>query len=80
MSRAALGELLLRWLPLVIFAAVLLYFGLQAPRFLGPDSLANIVKQASFTGIIAVGMTAVIDFFRRSGGQRPGSRRSLRRS
>ena len=60
MTRASLGELLLRWLPLVIFLAVLLYFGLQAPRFLGPDSLANIVKQASFTGIIAVGMTFVL--------------------
>ena len=60
MMRASFGELLLRWLPLVIFLAVLLFFGLQAPRFLGPDSLANIVKQASFTGIIAVGMTFVL--------------------
>ena len=60
MTRASLGVMLLRWLPLAIFLAVLLFFGLQAPRFLGPNSLANIVKQASFTGIIAVGMTFVL--------------------
>ena len=45
---------------LIIFLVIFLYFGLQAPRFLGLDSIANIVKQASFIGIIAVGMTFVL--------------------
>jgi ribose transport system permease protein len=44
----------------VIFACVLIYFGVQAPIFLGPESLGNIVKQSSFIGIAAVGMTFVL--------------------
>lgn len=44
----------------LIFACVLLYYGVQAPSFLMPESLANIVKQASFIGIAAVGMTFVL--------------------
>ena len=44
----------------VIFACVLLYYGLQAPTFLMPESLANIVKQSSFIGIAALGMTFVL--------------------
>lgn len=60
MTRAHLTELLLRNVTLLIFVALFLYFGLQAPRFLGIDSIANIVKQASFIGIIAVGMTFVL--------------------
>lgn len=44
----------------LIFACVLLYFGLQSPGFLMPESLANIVKQASFIGIAALGMTFVL--------------------
>jgi ribose transport system permease protein len=60
MTRAKLGELLLRNMTLIIFIAVFVYFGLQAPRFFGVDSIANIIKQASFIGIIAVGMTFVL--------------------
>lgn len=44
----------------LIFGAVLLWFGLQAPTFLMPESLANIVKQSSFIGIAALGMTFVL--------------------
>lgn len=44
----------------IIFACVLLFYGLQTPAFLSPDSLGNIVKQASFIGIAAVGMTFVL--------------------
>ena len=44
----------------LIFAGVLIYYGIQAPSFLTPESLVNIVKQASFTGIAAVGMTFVL--------------------
>lgn len=60
MTRARLAELLLRNVTVLIFIAVFLYFGLQAPRFFGLDSVANIVKQASFIGVIAVGMTFVL--------------------
>jgi ribose transport system permease protein len=60
MTRAKLGELLLRNMTLIIFIVVFVYFGAQAPRFFGVDSIANIIKQASFIGIIAVGMTFVL--------------------
>jgi ribose/xylose/arabinose/galactoside ABC-type transport system permease subunit len=60
MTRAQFTELVLRNVTPLIFVALFLYFGLQAPRFLGLDSIANIVKQASFIGIIAVGMTFVL--------------------
>ena len=55
-----LSELLLRHMTLFIFVLVFLYFGSQAPRFVGVESLTNIVKQASFIGVIAVGMTFVL--------------------
>lgn len=60
MTRARLTELLLRYATALLFLAVFLYFGLQAPRFLTLESIANIVKQASFIGIVAVGMTFVL--------------------
>ena len=60
MTRRQLGELLLRNMTVIIFIAVFLYFGIQAPRFFGIDSVANIIKQASFTGVVAVGMTFVL--------------------
>lgn len=44
----------------VFFILILAYFGLQAPQFLLPESLANIVKQSSFIGIAALGMTVVL--------------------
>ena len=55
-----ISTLLLRYASFVVFVLVLLYFGVQAPRFLGVDSLGNIIKQASFIGIVAVGMTFVL--------------------
>lgn len=71
MSRAGLTELLFRHMTLAFFVAVFLYFGayehfvlgkvtFASDSLLGPDSLANIIKQASFTGVIAVGMTFVL--------------------
>jgi ribose/xylose/arabinose/galactoside ABC-type transport system permease subunit len=51
---------LLRYASFIVFVLVLFYFGVQAPRFLGADSLGNIIKQASFIGIVAVGMTFVL--------------------
>ncbi len=59
-SPQAALDLALRKATYVIFACVLLWFGLQAPAFLGPESLGNIVKTASFIGIAAVGMTFVL--------------------
>lgn len=60
MTRRQWGELALRNVTVVIFIVVFLYFGVQAPRFFGIDSIANIIKQASFTGVVAVGMTFVL--------------------
>jgi ribose transport system permease protein len=53
-------DLAVRHATYLIFAAVLIYYGLQAPSFLMPESLANIVKQSSFIGIAAIGMTFVL--------------------
>jgi ribose/xylose/arabinose/galactoside ABC-type transport system permease subunit len=52
--------LALRHATVLIFATVLTYFGLQAPGFLGPDNLGNIVKNSAFIGIAAVGMVFVL--------------------
>ncbi|MEP0321104.1 ABC transporter permease [Bauldia litoralis] len=54
------SDFLFRNATYVIFACVLLYYGLQAPSFLSVESLSNIVKQASFIGIAAIGMTFVL--------------------
>ncbi|MFC7702786.1 ABC transporter permease [Plastorhodobacter daqingensis] len=53
-------DLALRRATVIIFAAVLLYFGLQAPAFLGQENLGNIVKQSAFIGIAAIGITFVL--------------------
>ena len=47
-----LTDLALRHATLLIFALVLLWFGLQTPGFLAPESLANIVKQAASQAIV----------------------------
>ena len=60
LTRPQLIEFSLRYATAVIFVAIFLYFGLQAPRFLALDSVSNIVKQSAFIGIVAVGMTFVL--------------------
>src|SRR4029078_3330419 len=45
---------------LIILLAVFIYFGASAPNFLSAENVLNIVKQASFVGVIAVGMTFVL--------------------
>jgi ribose/xylose/arabinose/galactoside ABC-type transport system permease subunit len=60
MTRERISAMLLRYMTAIIFVAIFLYFGVQAPRFFGVDSIANVVKQASFIGVIAVGMTFVL--------------------
>src|SRR5688500_7270338 len=48
---------IIHYSPLLLFAAVLLFFGLQSPRFLDPRNLTNIAAQSASTGVLAVGMT-----------------------
>jgi ribose transport system permease protein len=52
--------LLLQNAPLVLFALVLLVFGLQSPRFLDLANFRNIVIQAAPIAILAIGMTFVL--------------------
>jgi ribose transport system permease protein len=59
-TRGQAIEFTLRYATAIIFVAIFLYFGLQAPRFLALDSVSNIVKQSAFIGIVAVGMTFVL--------------------
>ncbi|HZP20741.1 MAG TPA: ABC transporter permease [Bauldia sp.] len=51
---------LLRHAAAIIFIVVFVYFGLAADNFLSAENSLNIIKQASFTGVIAVGMTFVL--------------------
>lgn len=45
---------------LLLFLLIIFVFGTQAPAFMGPENLGNIIKQASFIGIAAVGMVFVL--------------------
>jgi ribose transport system permease protein len=45
---------------LVFLACILIFYGLQVPAFLSLESLGNIVKQSSFIGVAALGMTLVL--------------------
>ena len=58
--RTSIPQLLLNNSTIILFIVVLLVFGLSSNNFLTLESMTNIVKQASFTGIIAVGMTFVL--------------------
>lgn len=62
MSRRAINirQLFLNNSTIILFVAVFVIFGVSSPRFLSLESIINIVKQASFVGIIAVGMTFVL--------------------
>ena len=59
-TRARLTDFVLRNATLIIFVVVFAWFGLSADNFFGAENALNILKQASFTGIIAVGMTFVL--------------------
>jgi ribose transport system permease protein len=50
----------LRNTPVILFVAVFVIFGLLSPRFFQYANFENIIKQASYAGIIAVGMTFVL--------------------
>jgi ribose transport system permease protein len=60
LSRDSISDFALKNATYLIFAAILLYFGLQSSHFLSAESLGNIVKQGSFIGIVAIGMTFVL--------------------
>lgn len=55
-----LGRFALRNATPLIFLAILVLFGLQAPQFLTVENAGNVIKQASFIGIAAVGITFVL--------------------
>lgn len=55
-----LAQLALQNTPLLIFVVVFVIFGLLAPRFFAMQTFETILKQASYIGIVAVGMTFVI--------------------
>lgn len=60
LTSGKVSEYFLRYATAIIFVAIFLYFGLQAPRFLVLDSVSNMVKQSAFIGMVAVGMTFVL--------------------
>lgn len=51
---------LLKNMPLVLLALVFLLFSFLDHRFFDPQTLINIARQASYVGILAVGMTFVL--------------------
>ena len=59
-KRRWLTDLLLRNATLIIFVAVFAWFAIGAGNFFSAENVLNILKQASFTGVIAVGMTFVL--------------------
>ncbi len=58
--QAKLVMLGLRNTPLVLFVLIFIVFGIVSPNFFQYQSLENAVKQASYIGIVAVGMTFVL--------------------
>jgi ribose transport system permease protein len=48
------------WLPILIFAAVIIAVAVLVPSFFQPNNLLNVGRQSAIVGIIAVGMTFVI--------------------
>lgn len=55
-----IAQAVLQNMTLILFVVVFLIFGLLSPRFFALQTFDNILKQASFIGIVAVGMTFVI--------------------
>ncbi|MBE0535726.1 MAG: ABC transporter permease [Phycisphaerae bacterium] len=50
----------LRNMPIILFVGLFLCFGVLAPDFFRYQSIENAVKQASYVGIVAVGMAFVL--------------------
>ena len=58
--REKLTVFLLQYTTPILFIAIFLFFGLPSSRFINSQNIQNIIKQASFIGIVAVGMTFVL--------------------
>ena len=59
-SNQRLAQLALQNTPTILFVVVFVVFGLLAPRFFALQTFETILKQASYIGIVAIGMTFVI--------------------
>jgi len=59
-ARQTLNLRLLRATPLVLFVLVLILFSSLSSRFLSAQNFANILTQASFVAVMAIGMTFVL--------------------
>jgi ribose transport system permease protein len=59
-ARDRVTGFLLKYATAIIFIVIFVYFGLSAANFFSTENTLNIVKQASFVGVIAVGMTFVL--------------------
>jgi len=59
-ANSHLGLRLLNQASLILFAVVLVVFGMLSPAFFQPANAVNILIQSSSTGILAVGMTFVL--------------------
>lgn len=59
-SNHRLAQLALQNTPLILFVVVFVVFGLLSPRFFALQTFETIFKQASYIGIVAIGMTFVI--------------------
>ena len=54
------SEQLIRYLPLILLAIIIVLVGLIAPNFLTALNAINILRQSSALGLMAIGMTAVL--------------------
>ena len=59
-GRMTLAQFILNYSTVILFVIILIVFSASSTRFLTMESVINVTKQASFTGIIAVGMTFVL--------------------
>jgi len=48
------------WLPLVLLAVLVVFFGFAAPRFFSAATLTAVLKQGSVLAIVSIGMTYVL--------------------
>ncbi len=59
-DRRGLATALASAVPLLIFLALLAYFGVRAPGFLEPATLVLVLKQAIPTAVLGVGLSVVV--------------------
>ena len=60
LGRTQVFSLVLRYVPLILFAVLVLSFSLISPRFFAFKNMVNIVIQSSHIGILGIGMTFVL--------------------